>query len=1240
MKIKLDKPYKALLWEELLVGGSIFSILVTVMVFVLVFGGYTPDPYDGNGPRFITYLGLKTEEIEYTSFILVGLLSLLLILNIGNTGEMLVGFPPRILRYPVDTSLPVAITLSCRLFLVLLLAFFSRVLMVGMFWEGGVRETFIGANSDYFANLEKYFLPFATSLFLHGSIFMFLQVMAWLFGFSILYFATVVLYIFLFIFLALVWNALWGIEGIPQNVPRIIKIGISMENLVYVLKNYPIPMLILVALLAFFLGIKIVKATRHRKRNVDTSFLYLILRVPYEKIVQSFSKPLSGFSSRFLAQLWYELKKTGLSIPLWTFIVWSFSLGTFYFLYNISYFMKIKYIFTPVTSFVLGNFGLVMFLILPYLSFWVGCGIWALTNTRKIFREMKTGRFDFYWYPILKMERFNVYWLALSINLLLGMLIVWIIQFGFVYLVYSNFWQPEFQESFYKIFPEYLWKLKAFSFLTLVNFITALTIINGLIVWVLLSNPRTVIFMILLPLFIFTVFMFAVGSFIWVDYAFSKATGYKGIGDWIGKKAEPLTEKVAEWEEFLGQKISSVVENVRNYLLENYTELYLKIEKIPYYLNLPLTKFPREDYFIYLFICFFFTGIYLLYYILVVYNRLVKPRDAFILILIFVATFLCFMPWGTMSYLNIGLTVGTYLLLASVINMFWVRTYLYVSGVRLLKRVKLSQEIGDVGEGNTTKHMLLAHLFAVGCVALIPILRVNPGTAKEISSEILRSRSLPTSLDEINRMYKSVTQKENLADQVIRVYKEFGEEFYVRDKGGEWFLCFCQDEMKLPSDECYELYKNFPPDIGGALIPNYTPLSEITWKTLEIYHKKLGKKYSDELKKIAESDYKGSRYPIDLRLGFEVPIPHVGGIRNLVRTLMLDALVNFVKEDYSEMVKAYRGALVLIDSIKDEPLVISQLVRNSLSETVLNTFIWCINHKEIPEPILRELCEVIVILRSSIEEFSQHHELVSSSELLSTFKMVRSSLYYWGSWISNIERHGVRVLIDPERFLVGVYETEIEKTWMPLIDIVGLRSFETASLLNLFSLVLNYQDKALKFGSVSIQEEKNLEKFFEVLSNEGSCVGILSPFTRLLGPSYMGKVSWSALRAKVSCDIALYLAEIDLFVRKQGKLPENLEELQSSYVREVPIDPFDNDFGKIKYKKFEDGSCVVYSVFIDRIDNGGKVMPKIYPYERAQDYGWVLLDLAKRQNLIISSEYIPSVLRFIREKKESQKKME
>lgn len=811
------------------------------------------------------------------------------------------------------------------------------------------------------------------------------------------------------------------------------------------------------------------------------------------------------------------------------------------------------------------------------------------------------------------MERFNVYWLVLWINLLLAMLFIWCIQFILVYVFHSNFWRPEFYELLKDVYPGVLVKLKLYSFRTLINCITALTVIDGLIVWILLSNPRTITFMIVIPLFLLSLWCFIRLGFEWLNYGFLLMTGYKGIVNWMWTKIEPVIIKIESWENMLEDRISSFVMDFR----ENYTDLFLKIDNALFYLNLPLLKFPSEKQFIYLTICFFFTGFYLLSWGLVVYNRLVKFRDAMLLLAIYIFTFGCLFPWRSFNYLHPGFTLATYMFIPSVMNLFWVRTCLYISGIRLLKKVRLYFSQWNLREGNSTGHIFLSHLFLLGCVVLIPLLNMNNEMGRRISEEAFASRYLPTTLEELNRAYTDISPCENIANEVIEVYREAERIFSIGSDFEKWFYELCIQEMGLSADECYKIYGELPPYIGGSLLPIYESLSEIGWKITSGYYERYVKQITDRIKNIDFNKFKGSRYPLNLKAGENVPLSHLAKLRYLERLLLLDALVNFVNEDYTEMLKAFRASRILIDSLRNEPLAASQLVRRHLSGMTLDCFVWCVNHREIPKTVLRDMCEVIVDIRHSLE--NTNYELVDAFDTLAFLDTVDSPLSYWGKLYSVVDKKGIGELLDSRIYYISSYTmAEIEKTWFPLIDVFNIRGSEMITSLIIHGMSVEIKEKAFKFGNISFPEIEKVENFLNFFSSNRICFGITSPqFASFITPIASTR---SILMSRTFIDMALYLAEIDLFVREYGRLPECLEEISSKYVVQVPIDPCDKYMSKIKYRKLEDGSCVIYSVSIDEIDNKGDIGRIKYNSQHSPDAGWALLNLNFRRNLNISSQ--------------------
>jgi len=77
-----------------------------------------------------------------------------------------------------------------------------------------------------------------------------------------------------------------------------------------------------------------------------------------------------------------------------------------------------------------------------------------------------------------------------------------------------------------------------------------------------------------------------------------------------------------------------------------------------------------------------------------------------------------------------------------------------------------------------------------------------------------------------------------------------------------------------------------------------------------------------------------SRYPMDFNLGTSIPLPHLQQIKASMSPLLLDAAVQAQEGRPEQATEDMQAALRLSGSLREEPLVISQLVRISCREMI------------------------------------------------------------------------------------------------------------------------------------------------------------------------------------------------------------------------------------------------------------------------------------------------------------------
>jgi hypothetical protein len=88
------------------------------------------------------------------------------------------------------------------------------------------------------------------------------------------------------------------------------------------------------------------------------------------------------------------------------------------------------------------------------------------------------------------------------------------------------------------------------------------------------------------------------------------------------------------------------------------------------------------------------------------------------------------------------------------------------------------------------------------------------------------------------------------------------------------------------------------------------------------------------------------------------------------------------------------------------------------------------------------------------------------------------------------------------------------------------------------------------------------------------------------------------VRVRMHLDLARTALAAERYRLATGKLPQRLEDLTPQYLAQVPIDPFDGQ--PLRYR-FQQPGYLLYSVFEDGQDNGGKERADV---GRGEPYDW------------------------------------
>jgi hypothetical protein len=209
----------------------------------------------------------------------------------------------------------------------------------------------------------------------------------------------------------------------------------------------------------------------------------------------------------------------------------------------------------------------------------------------------------------------------------------------------------------------------------------------------------------------------------------------------------------------------------------------------------------------------------------------------------------------------------------------------------------------DVKGPRSRKRLLIAGAIAFAASPLVALVLFALFRTSELNQKIaeLRSQGLPTDAVELNDWYTVPTD--------------------VADTTGLWLAATT-------------LATNAESDPRTAMIPfagrasTSVPAPGNEWAELEICKTFLNDRESDIQLIMRAADAGGmARYPVDFRDGLDAILPAQQQTRNLARLLALHAHVQAHEGQHSEVLKDIKAIFAVSDSLRGEPILISQLIR-------------------------------------------------------------------------------------------------------------------------------------------------------------------------------------------------------------------------------------------------------------------------------------------------------------------------
>lgn len=303
------------------------------------------------------------------------------------------------------------------------------------------------------------------------------------------------------------------------------------------------------------------------------------------------------------------------------------------------------------------------------------------------------------------------------------------------------------------------------------------------------------------------------------------------------------------------------------------------------------------------------------------------------------------------------------------------------------------------------------------------------------------------------------------------------------------------------------------------------------------------------------------RYPVDFRAGISTLLPHAQQVRAAARFLDLEASVRMHRGDHAAATQSLICQLRVGESLRDEPIIVSQLVRIAVfgvfTERLKEYLAWG-----------QATDEELAQLQAAVAEVDIPHSLTRAlqGERAIAYQTVISSD------MQALDGMGGRPSSVPIGSLTGNQ------------SLANLRPGDSAMVLTLLTEMVEASKAPFPQASEeAAAADARLQQFFA--DDQKQFVWDRHVLTQMLLPALTRMLQVSMERTATQRATLTAIA-VERYRLAHGKLPEQLAELVPELLGSIPVDPADGQ--PLRYRVLENG-FVVYSVGPDKGDDQGDV---------------------------------------------------
>ncbi|HEY5910891.1 MAG TPA: hypothetical protein VJA21_09850 [Verrucomicrobiae bacterium] len=302
----------------------------------------------------------------------------------------------------------------------------------------------------------------------------------------------------------------------------------------------------------------------------------------------------------------------------------------------------------------------------------------------------------------------------------------------------------------------------------------------------------------------------------------------------------------------------------------------------------------------------------------------------------------------------------------------------------------------------------------------------------------------------------------------------------------------------------------------------------------------------------------GSRYPLDMRSGYMLLLPHLAKVKQAVFLLSLEGLSHASAGDSNQVYAAFNAAFHAADSLRQEPILISFLVRLAGAKMAAKRLEESLNLVGFSESQLRALQE----------RFAAAKDQPWPARALAGERAFSISFFIDRQIQHSLTRSNQAIGRLPSGFGGDVAFTAYRAS--------GLMARDQEFLLDTMG-------RSVAFAELPAHERIQAGPPPSMITSNRFLI-----FSRLLLPALQptfARTDEHSARMRVA-ETALGVERFRL--AHSGALPDRLAELVPECLQSIPLDPYDSQ--PLRYKKLPRG-FVVYSIGPDRNDDGGAEPP-------------------------------------------------